>query len=399
MWKRQIAEHWETIEGILETKQVVPTTTTNSLTKGIYNKYRLAVLVKDQRVFLGSHESSPDYCTYAYDTHAAYYTDEETGETLQSQEERTLAVAKLTELMYKLAHVQWSEEVQREIATTEAREPRVSPKRKWLTSVLEEDGMVDAFRYYYPQAEGRYTCWHQFTNGRYVNEGARIDYTLIDRSLLPQLLQGDNLRCCLPVKPVGASKEEALTCGASQEPDLCCGEEMALRAATAGGRFRPVSFVGGGIEEASQETLDTQFGPPHTGMVYTPPSFSDHIAVSALLDDGLLPTDLTLQSDAATRKAQPHKAQRTLRAFFETAAAAADKPKAALSSSGSTIKLPSQQPKVGSQLANRVGLPAGPKRSVQASPKSSRAAAKKRKPDKPVTKSSILYHFQKQPKS
>merc|ERR1711865_779088 len=46
---------------------------------------------------------------------------------------------------------------------------------------------VDAFRYYYPHAEGRYTCWCQFTNKRYTNEGARIDYTIIDKSLLPYI--------------------------------------------------------------------------------------------------------------------------------------------------------------------------------------------------------------------
>jgi hypothetical protein len=183
--------------------------------------------------------------------------------------------------------------------------------------------------------------------------------------------------------------------GASQEPDGYCREEMALRAATAGGRFQPVSFGGGGIEEASQQTLDTQFGPPHTGMVYTPPSFSDHIAVSALLDDSLLPKDLTLQSDAATRKAQPHKVQRTLGSFFDTAAAAADKPKtAAASSSGNKMKFFSEQTKVGTHV-----VPPSTKRSVPSSSKTGRAAVKQRKAEKPVSKSSILYHFQKQSKS
>merc|ERR1711865_1076404 len=64
---------------------------------------------------------------------------------------------------------------------------KVSPPRQWLTSLLRDDGMVDAFRYYYPHAEGRYTCWCQFTNKRYTNEGARIDYTIIDKSLLPYI--------------------------------------------------------------------------------------------------------------------------------------------------------------------------------------------------------------------
>ena len=346
-WKRDIARHWTTIERILETRQVVQTKTTNSLTKETYNKYRLCVTIdnndnhnmndtKDKtncsssgirKVFLGKHESCEDYAAYGYDYHEAYYVDEETGERVITREHRTISVGRLAELMLKLVNVEWSEQVQREIATTEATEPRISPKRQWLTSLLEEDGMVDAFRHFYPHAEGRYTCWCQFTNRRYVNDGARIDYTLIDKSLLPFLQKGDGLRCGLP--PANREKEEQEESSATTQDD-CCSETMALRAATAGGRFQPVSFQGGGITEVSPQTLDTQFGPPHTGMVYTPPSYSDHIGVSLLLDDAVLASDkkssnddhvaataaLTLQSDAATRKAQPHKVQRTLASFF-----------------------------------------------------------------------------------
>jgi hypothetical protein len=97
-------------------------------------------------------------------------------------------------------------------------------------------------------------------------------------------------------------------------------EEAALVAATANGRFQPVSFEGGGIQEASQEALDSQFGAPHTGMIYTPPSFSDHIAVSLLLDDGLFQTDLLLDAnDSSTKKSQPHKLQTSIASFFGSA--------------------------------------------------------------------------------
>ena len=69
----------------------------------------------------------------------------------------------------------------------------------------------------------------------------------------------------------------------------------------------------GGIQEATQDALDTQFGPAHTGMIYTPPTFSDHIAISVLFEDSILPRDLNLDgNNVATRKAQPHKLQKSI---------------------------------------------------------------------------------------
>ena len=107
----------------------------------------------------------------------------------------------------------------------------------------------------------------------------------------------------------------ALRCASSNEDPL--GENAALSAATANGAFKPVSFEGEGIVTPSQDSLDTQFGTPHTGIVYTPPSFSDHVGVSLLVDDATCPRDLTLnEQDSATRKAQPHKAQTSIASFF-----------------------------------------------------------------------------------
>lgn len=149
-------------------------------------------------------------------------------------------------------------------------------------------------------AECRFTCWNQFTNRRYENEGARIDYILVDACLLQHVQKGD-----VP----------ALRCGSSTKDPL--GENAALCAATANGAFKPVSFEGEGIVTPSQDALDTQFGTPHTGIVYTPPSFSDHVGVSLLMDDACCPHDLILnEQDSVTRKAQPHKAQTSIASFF-----------------------------------------------------------------------------------
>lgn len=324
-WKTELAANWSKIEKAMRTSEVVETQTTNPSTRDKFNKFRLAVTVDGRRVLLGSHETSPEYCKYSYDFEAWHYHDEETDQQVLGQPENLVRVEVLSELMLKIASVQWDDATQRLISQTAGTVNKISPIKQWLTAILEQDDMVDTFRHYYPDAEARFTCWHQFTNQRYSNKGARIDYTIIDRSLLPHLQKGDveSLRCC----------------GNVDEP---LGEAAALQAATAGGQFQPASYGGGGINEASQQALDTQFGKPHTGMVYTPPSFSDHIGVSLLLNDDLLQRDLVLsESNSATRKSQPHKLQKSIASFFPKSSAGTAKPKPKVLTNGgsnSTLK-------------------------------------------------------------
>lgn len=345
-WKLDVFQHWPTIKQIMETQRVIESKTTNSLTNDTFDKFRLVVTVENRTVHLGSNEKDPEYCRHGYNLDAQSYVDEELNEDIPYHEAESMCVGILAELMNKLTPVTWDLDLQRQIAaSSDATEPRLSPTRAWFSKLLSEDKMVDTFRHFFPEAEGRFTCWHQFTNKRYTNEGSRIDYVLIDEALLPLLQKGTDLRCgCVPPP--------------DEDP---CSEEAALRAATANGRFQPVSFVGGGIQSVSQRTMDSQFGEPHTGMIYTPPSFSDHIGVSVLLEnseeEGLLKRDLTLSGDKATVAAMPHKKQKTLSSFFAPAAA---------------------------------GTGTSKKRAL-----SSNAFAKAtKKPTKPK-KSSIAYHFQK----
>jgi hypothetical protein len=148
----------------------------------------------------------------------------------------------------------------------------------------------------------RFTCWHQFTQRRYVNEGARIDFTLVDKTLMTFVEPIDGL---------------SLRCGTEPRIDPLR-KEAALSAATANGLFEPGSFAGGGIAVATKRALDTQFGEAHTGMIYTPPSYSDHIAVSLLMKGIFreLIGSLDLLNDVQTRKSQPHKKQRSIASFF-----------------------------------------------------------------------------------
>jgi hypothetical protein len=99
------------------------------------------------------------------------------------------------------------------------------------------------------------------------------------------------------------------------------GEEAALMAATARGLYESGSYAGGGIAPATRRALDAQFvGAPHTGMIYTPPSYSDHVAVSLLMTDdfSVRVGRLDLIGDAPTRRAQPHKRQKSISSFFSS---------------------------------------------------------------------------------
>mmetsp|Transcript_24539 Transcript_24539/g.51844 ORF Transcript_24539/g.51844 Transcript_24539/m.51844 type:complete len:584 (-) Transcript_24539:214-1965(-) len=302
-WKLELAQSWPKIENLLKSKKIQMVITTNPRTKEKFEKFRMMVESSDgKQILLGNHEEKADYCEYNFDFNPCHYTCSETGEQILSQEEKIVTVATVAELMLKLAKVEWDQDLQRSIASTDGISSRASPPRRWLNQVINDDKMVDCFRFYYPNAEGRFTCWEQFRNKRYDNQGARIDFTLIDKSLVGSLRRGEvgSLRCG--------------DCGGKHDPES---EAAALSAAIANGGYQPVSFHGGGIVEASQKVLDTQFGTPHTGHIYTPPTFSDHIGVSVLLDDACCSYNLEFHDkDKRTKTSQPHKKVRTINSYF-----------------------------------------------------------------------------------
>lgn len=388
-WKFDIANHWSIIESVLKTQQVIGTQTTNSITKEKYIKYRLAVDVpittssllssssitsvgdeyqktntiapikkSTKRVFLGSYKNDPKYCTYCYNFKSTTYYDEDLQKDVISRQQNIIPIGILNELMYKIVNVTWSIDIQRSIECVE----NISPTRQWLNNLLNEDRMIDTFRYYYPNAQSRFTCWNQHTNQRYSNIGARIDYMLIDKVLIPYLLKGNTTSIVNDVSYTHSEKDTKddisfLRCGCMKknnkkkdmstdrkneysmnDPEIIshevhrqhhhqqksiCNEEAALCAATAGGKYIPASFDGGGIIDATQDVLDIQFnGIPHTGHIYTPPTFSDHIAISTFLSDDIMTMEqrtLVLQNnDTSTKKAQPHKLQTSIATFFSS---------------------------------------------------------------------------------
>lgn len=330
LWKRQLAQAWPKICKVLETKRAVPKTTTNPRTGETFDKFRLTVTVDGRQVELGSHERTEVSCDYYYDFTELFAIDPETNQEFLAKEANVVCVHVLAELMSKIANINWDIATQRLISNTCGTIRQIDPPREWLDQIIQEDGMVDTFRHFYPTAEDRFTCWDQSSNRRYENIGVRLDYMLVDSCLLQHVLKGD-----VP----------SLSCGRDGLDPL--GQEAALCAATANGAFRPASFAGGGIGEAPQKALDTQFASKHTGIIYTPPGFSDHVGVSLLLQEECCRRDLTLnEQDVATRKAQPHKTQPLMSSFISKPADGA-KRSASFSSTAekfrSAVKKPKQQ--------------------------------------------------------
>ena len=300
-WKRDVAKAWPRILKVLATMEVVKSETMNTLTGTKFQKYRLVCTLPDgRRVHLGKHESKPEHCEWQFNFDETRYLCPDSGEDKVSSQSNTVSVAILTELLAKICGIIWDSGTQRCIADSIYGVCEMNPPRQWLNHLMVEDDMVDTFRHFYPEARGRFTCWNQNTNRRYENEGARIDYILVHKSLLPRVQRGENgLRS--PDPRILASSEEAALC-----------------AATANGAYKPVSFEGEGIAAVAKDVLDTQFGPPHTGMVYTPPSFSDHIGISTMFDTVCMDKSLVLDGGKETKAAQPHKAQRSIKAFLKT---------------------------------------------------------------------------------
>ena len=123
----------------------------------------------------------------------------------------------------------------------------------------------------------------------------RLDYTLVDTLLLPRT-------------------------SSSSAPKLDPTKEATLAAATANGSFVGDSNTRGGLAApATRSALHAQFADtPCTGISYTPPTYSDHVAVTLLLanndiDEQPLKLD---ETDAATKQAQSFCAQMSITSFF-----------------------------------------------------------------------------------
>ena len=249
-----------------------------------------------------------------------------------------LTVEELIECVHKAsASIRWTSEQRSVLSRLPCLTTWSNPEyRDWLTDLSAEDNMLDAFKAFHPRARDRLTCWDQSKNKRYINKGSRIDYTMVDECLGGFLRRGHCLyggRCPydnapntspMSITPIAnpsvhtsRNKDSELAqttmmgnnlnSSNSLQVPLCegtidctcerCGctcahsDLEALQACTAFGRWKAAPFEGGGLGAVLGTTADydSQFQTPHTGIVYTPPTYSDHVGVSLLLSSELTP--------------------------------------------------------------------------------------------------------------
>lgn len=179
----------------------------------------------------------------------------------------------------------------------------------WLNNLLVSDNMVDTFAAMYPDTKYRYTCWDQSTNKRYSNEGTRIDHIMCDLSFWEKY--GNEKGMITQLTGEMQRNENDL-----KEYDL--GEyEAAINAATNYGMFQMASFDGNGIPDAPDIAYKMWLRPPHTGIVYTPPEFSDHVGVSVCFKRSCFQnSNIQLCKDLNTKETQPHMKQSNITSFF-----------------------------------------------------------------------------------
>ena len=60
-------------------------------------------------------------------------------------------------------------------------------------SALQDAGLIDTFRYFYPDKEGVYSWWSFRGNARKNNTGWRIDYFLVSEALKDKLKSAEIL--------------------------------------------------------------------------------------------------------------------------------------------------------------------------------------------------------------
>ncbi|EKX37309.1 hypothetical protein GUITHDRAFT_78231, partial [Guillardia theta CCMP2712] len=265
---QQVKDNLGKIEDALKTKVAEEVEIFIPATQRKERRWRFFIVVDGERkVKLGkpiSKEESLGYPT-SYTLQAGGVKEEETGEFIICHPPMHMRLAELSELMEKVAAVCWSEEQLHKLANSKYVKSRSAPiVKQWIRSVLDDDEMVDSFVEFHSKARCRFTCWDQYTNERYRNEGARIDYILVDKKLFSSSARrGIELHSPSHMDPYSA--------------------EAAAWACTEGGRWVAAPFEGGGIQDGPEETYTCQFRAPSSGILYTPPQYSDHIGVSVIL--------------------------------------------------------------------------------------------------------------------
>eukprot|EP00940_MAST-03C_sp_MAST-3C-sp2_P002072 g2072.t1 len=318
--KGKVTRYWKDLQKMLRESRVVRPKFVKSSSKGTVKKFVVTVCppASSQYVQIGSTfdseaEASGLFGDYSLDE--SYGNQEKTSETprIVTKPANCLSVGQLVECMQILGAALTRPEIEALERCGGTRLPE--GEREFFDAISAK--MTDSFAFFHPRARGRYTCWNQHKNRRFENDGARIDYILVDSDMFRRHAKRGkgSLYSGGPAwDPTVVAATETIAGIAADS------ERAALSAATAGGRFKPAGYDGGGLQDLNSRDCACQFQRPITGIVYTPPQYSDHVAVSLILEDvdALAPVPGTIGRafDARTRRCQPWSKQRLLKSFF-----------------------------------------------------------------------------------
>lgn len=207
----------------------------------------------------------------------------------------------------------------------------------WLRARVSPTGAApwaDTFAEVHPTALDRFTAWGQSGNQRYLNLGTRLDYIITDRTTFEQcVVRTPSTKLTGAVPPKDGNEEDGGV--------LATSAQAASNAAThfngwhAAARVGIARGDGLSLQVDNMKLNDTQFPTePQTGIIYTPPTYSDHVPVSAVFTNALLGSLKPSQAEAAvadklqkeTKLAQPWRGQPSMTAFFGIKAAKATSP-------------------------------------------------------------------------
>ena len=167
-----------------------------------------------------------------------------------------LRVSQIAELLERLAEAPLSEWQKRCLATVGTRTSS-PPCGEWLDALLGPSGpvqLVDSFTHLHPHAQARFTCWDQYKNRRYENQGTRIDGIYLDSPLAGCLVP---CACCCDQPPAAlpvnhtASPAGPRCLVAPAGMQAIASEAAAFSATVAHGRWKPAPFDGTGIVEGT----------------------------------------------------------------------------------------------------------------------------------------------------
>eukprot|EP00045_Choanoeca_perplexa_P012587 m.138058 g.138058 ORF g.138058 m.138058 type:complete len:455 (-) comp16064_c0_seq1:190-1554(-) len=332
-----LAAHWATLAHAIEHRTTAPIEVSF---KGNSRQTKHRLLLKDidgKKVPIGLPHSTPAAASHHLNMDAVSVVDPNGDGVHVVSNGGALPVQLLVEILAKVCRVDLSS-LQAHCLASVADRTTCPGNGDWIDGLVvereaeaEEEPelvrLIDTFTALHPTAQSRFTCWDQYKNKRYENKGARIDYILVDQQLQhvlttawqPAACQLDQEQCppCLQSRLERTETgKNPPTCLVGSQSQRCVWSDPAALAATiAQGRWKPAPFDGSGINEGQPKDYMYQFQTPHTGMVYTPPTYSDHIGVSTVLKLQIGP--VSLASDAATRRARPYLSQARISDFVK----------------------------------------------------------------------------------